>query len=78
MAQFQKYDGESVLYFSGQFTLSKLVNEQLLFAVKFSYGIFNKTTDFVYKKVVKMSSKRRQCRNHPDVFCYICGEYVLE
>ena len=25
-----------------------------------------------------MSSKRRQCRNHPDVFCYICGEYVLE
>ena len=24
-----------------------------------------------------MSSKRRQCRNHPDVFCYICGEYML-
>ena len=25
-----------------------------------------------------MSSKRRQCRNHPDVFGYICREYVLE
>ena len=24
-----------------------------------------------------MSSKRRQCQNHPDVFCYICGEYML-
>ena len=24
-----------------------------------------------------MSSKRRQCQNHPDVFCYICGECKL-
>ena len=24
-----------------------------------------------------MSSNRRQCRNHPDVFRYICGEYIL-
>ena len=24
-----------------------------------------------------MSSKQRQCRNHPDVFCYIRGEYML-
>ena len=23
-----------------------------------------------------MSSKRRQCRNQPDVFCYICGKYM--
>ena len=67
-----------MLYFSGQFILNKLVNEQFLFAAKFSYSIFNKTTDFINEKVVKMSSKRRQCRNHPDVFCYTCGEYVLE
>ena len=65
-----------MLYFSVQFILNKLVNEQFLFAANFSYSIFSKTTDFV--KVVKMSSKRRQCRNHPDVFCYICGEHVLE
>ena len=25
-----------------------------------------------------MSTKRRQCCNNPDVFCYICGEYVME
>ncbi|GBM52200.1 hypothetical protein AVEN_157891-1 [Araneus ventricosus] len=24
-----------------------------------------------------MSSSRRNCVNHPDVFCYICGEYTL-
>jgi len=24
-----------------------------------------------------MSSKRRQCRNNPDVYCYICGEYMM-
>ena len=67
-----------MLYFSGQFILHKLVNEQFLFAAKFSYSIFNKTTDFVNEKGVKMSSKQRQCRNHPNVFCYICGESVLE
>ena len=67
-----------MLYFSGQFMLNKPVNKQFLFAAKFSYSIFNKTTDFVNEKVVKMSSKQRQCQNHPDVFRYICGEYVLE
>ena len=25
-----------------------------------------------------MSSNRRSCVNHPDVFCYICGEYMLK
>ena len=45
-----------------------------LFAGKFSYIILNKT---VYEKVVEMSTKRRQCRNNPDVFSYICGEYMI-
>ena len=67
-----------MLYFSSQFILNKQVNEQFLFAAKFSYSIFNNTTDFVNEKVVKMSYRRRQCRNHLDVFCYVCGEYVLE
>ena len=25
-----------------------------------------------------MSSSRKSCLNHPDVFCYICGEYTVE
>lgn len=25
-----------------------------------------------------MTSSRRSCKNHPDVFCYICGEYTLK
>ena len=25
-----------------------------------------------------MASSRRSCKNHPDAFCYICGEYTLE
>lgn len=25
-----------------------------------------------------MSSSKRSCVNHPDVFCYICGEYTLK
>lgn len=25
-----------------------------------------------------MSSSRRCCVNHPDVFCYVCGEYMLK
>ena len=24
-----------------------------------------------------MSTKRRQCQSNPDVFCYICGEYMM-
>ena len=67
-----------MLYFSGQFILNKLVKEQFLFAAKFRYSIFNRTTDFVNEKVVKMSSKRKRCRNYPDVFCYIFGDNVLE
>ena len=44
-----------------------------LFAGKFSYIVLNKA---VYEKVVDMSTKPRQCQNNPDVFCYICGEYM--
>jgi hypothetical protein len=25
-----------------------------------------------------MATSRRSCLNHPDVFCYICGEYTLK
>ena len=45
-----------------------------LFAGKLSYIVLNEA---VYEKVVEMSTKRRQCRNNPDVFCYICGEYIM-
>jgi len=45
-----------------------------LFAGKFSYIVLNKA---VYEKVVEMNSKRRQCQNNPDVFCYVCGEYMM-
>ena len=45
-----------------------------LFAGKFSYVVLNKA---VCEKVVEMSTKRRQCRNNTDVFCYICGEYMM-
>ena len=45
-----------------------------LFAGKFSHIVLNKA---VYEKVVEMSTKRRQCRNRPNVFCYICGEYMM-
>ena len=24
-----------------------------------------------------MSSSQRCCKNHPDSFCYICGEFVM-
>ena len=27
--------------------------------------------------MIKMMSTRKSCRNRPDVFCYICGEYTL-
>ena len=45
-----------------------------LFAGKFSYIVMNKV---LYEKETEMSIKRRQCRNNPDVFCYICGEYMM-
>ena len=45
-----------------------------LFAGKFSYIVLNKA---VYEKVVEMSTKQRQSRNNPEVFCYICGEYMM-
>ena len=45
-----------------------------LFAEKFSFIVLNKT---VYEKVVKMSTKRRQCRNNPDVLRYICDNYMM-
>ena len=45
-----------------------------LFAGKFSYIVLNKA---VNEKVVEMSTKRRQCRHNPDVFCYHCGEYMM-
>ena len=51
-----------------------LMNTIYLFAGKFSYIVLNKA---VYKKVVEMSTKQRQCRNNPDVFWYICGEYMM-
>lgn len=28
--------------------------------------------------IERMASSRRSCANHPDVFCYICGEYTLK
>ncbi|KAF2354924.1 hypothetical protein FHG87_014319 [Trinorchestia longiramus] len=28
-------------------------------------------------RVIDMAPARRSCRNNPDVFCYICGEYTL-
>ena len=27
--------------------------------------------------MIKMMSTRKSCRNRPDIFCYICGEYTL-
>ena len=50
-----------------------LMGATYLFAGRFSYIVLNKAT---YKKVVEMSTKRRQCRNNPNVFCNICGEYM--
>ena len=46
-----------------------------LLVEKFSYVVLNVA---VYEKVIEMSTKRRQCRNNPDVFCYFCGEYMME
>ena len=34
----------------------------------------------VIKQLIKTmaSTSRRSCVNHPDVFCYMCGEYTLK
>ena len=56
------------------FLANILVGTIYLFAEKFSYIVLNKA---VYEKVVEISTKRRQCRNNPDVFYYICGEYMM-
>ena len=56
------------------FLASILMDTTYLFARKFSYIVLNKA---VYEKVVEMSTKRRQCPNNPDVFCYICGEQMM-
>ena len=56
------------------FLANILMGTIYLFAGKFSYIVLNKT---VYERVVEMSTKRRQCRNNSDVFCYICGEYMM-
>ena len=45
-----------------------------LFAGKFGYIVL---IEAVYEKIVEMSTKRRECRNNPDVFFYICGEYMM-
>ena len=56
------------------FSANILMGTIYLFAGKFSYIVLNKA---VCEKVVEMSTKRRQCRNNSDVFCYICGEYTV-
>ena len=56
------------------FLANILMGTTYLFAGKLSYIFLNKA---VYEKVVEMSIKQRQCRNNPDVFCYICGEYMM-
>ena len=56
------------------FLANILMDTIYLFAGKFSYIVLNKT---VYEKVVEMSTTRWQCRNNSDVFCYICGEYIM-
>ena len=58
-----------------RFLANILIGTIYLFAGKFSYIDLNKA---VYKKVVEMGTNRRQYRNNPDVFCNICGEYVME
>ena len=57
-----------------RFLANILISTIYLFAGKFSYIVLNKA---VYEKVVEMSIKRRQCQNNPDVFCYICGRYMM-
>ena len=49
-------------------------NRHYIFAGKFSYIVSNKA---VYEKVVEMNTSQKQCGNSPDVFCYICGKYMI-
>ena len=32
----------------------------------------------MFSIVLKMAARRRKCKNDPDVFCYICGEYMIK
>ena len=61
---------------SCSFLANILMDTIYLFVGKFSYRyiVLNKAA---CEKVVEMSTKRRQCRNNPDVFCYICVEYIM-
>ena len=34
-------------------------------------------TDIFILQVSEMASSRRSCKNKPDIFCYICGEYTI-
>ena len=56
------------------FLVNILMGTIYLFAGKFSYIVLNKA---VYERVVEMSTMIRQCENNPDVFCYVCGEYMM-
>ena len=56
------------------FLANTLMGTIYLFAGKFSYFVLNKA---VYEKGVEMRTERRQCRNNPDVFWYICGEHMM-
>ena len=53
------------------FLVNILMGTLYLFAEKISYIVLNEA---VYEKVVEISTKRKQCRDNPDVFCYICDE----
>ena len=33
---------------------------------------------FVFSIDLKMAAMRRRCKNGTDVFCYICGEYMIK
>ena len=56
------------------FLANILMSTIYLFTGKFSYIVLNKV---VCEKVVEMSTKRRQCPNNPDMFCYVYGEYMM-
>ena len=56
------------------FLANILMGTIYLFEGKFSYIVLSKA---VHEKVVEVSTKQRQCQNNPDVFCYICGKYMM-